>query len=125
MCIVSGKESATHASEKKQKVDNTEKQLNPAPAGKKRKATNSKKQLNPAPVTGNKRKVNNAKKQLDPAPFRLTKDEMRIADKRASEISVPVGFGWKPRPFFSNYSHMKTHDWKEVRILEFYINDVA
>lgn len=65
-------------------------------------------------VSGNKKKVSNAKKQLPDAPFRLTKEKLKKADKRASEISVPVGFGWKPRPFFSNYSHMKSHDWKEV-----------
>lgn len=57
----------------------------------------------------------NAKKKLPDAPFRLTKDDMKKADERASEISVPVGFGWQPKPFFSNYSHMKAHDWKEVQ----------
>lgn len=44
---------------------------------------------------------------LPEVSFRLRKDELKRADERASEIRVPVGFGWKPRPLFSNYSHMK------------------
>ena len=68
-------------------------------------------------IAGNKRKVANAKKDLPEAPFRLGKSELRSADQRGSEIMVPVGFGWKPGPFFVNYSHMKAHDWKEVKYI--------
>ncbi|CAB3983543.1 Hypothetical predicted protein [Paramuricea clavata] len=65
-------------------------------------------------VTGKKNKMSNAKKNLPDAPFHLTKDELKKADQRSSEICVPSGFGWRPATFFSNYLGMKTHDWKEV-----------
>ncbi|XP_068736917.1 uncharacterized protein [Montipora capricornis] len=33
---------------------------------------------------------------------------------RAKNIQVPVGYGWAPKPIFSKYSYMKSHDWKQV-----------
>ena len=33
------------------------------------------------------------KEKLPDAPFRLTSDELRVADKRAVNVQVPVGYG--------------------------------
>ena len=54
------------------------------------------------------------KEKLPDAPFRLTSDELKVADKRAGNVQVPVGYGWSPRPLFAKYSYMKSHDWKQV-----------
>ena len=39
---------------------------------------------------------------------------VKVADKRAGNIQVPVAYGWSPRPIFARYSYMKSHDWKQV-----------
>ena len=54
------------------------------------------------------------KEKLPDAPFCLTSDELKVADKRAGNVQVPVGYGWSPRPLFAKYSYMKSHDWKQV-----------
>ena len=62
--------------------------------------------------TGKKGKK--AKEKLPPAPFALSSQDMKAADKRASNVQVPVGYGWKPGPLFLKYSYKKSHDWKLV-----------
>lgn len=54
------------------------------------------------------------KEKLPDAPFRLTDDELKVADKRASNVQVPAGYGWSSGPLFAKYSYMKSHDWKQV-----------
>ena len=39
---------------------------------------------------------------------------MKLADKNAGNVQVPVGYGWSPGPGFAKYSYMKSHDWKQV-----------
>lgn len=36
------------------------------------------------------------KEKLPDAPFRHTSDELKVADKRAGNIQLPVGYGWSP-----------------------------
>lgn len=64
--------------------------------------------------TGKKGKK--SKEKLPPAPFTLSAQDMKAADKRASNVQVPVGYGWKPGPLFLKYSYKKSHDWKLVCI---------
>lgn len=57
------------------------------------------------------------KKEVFPnAPFRMSKEEMRRADKRALTVCVPQGYGWKPSAFFCKKVYLKSHDWKQVYI---------
>lgn len=65
--------------------------------------------------------VQNEKKQkkeevLPNAPFRMSKEEMRCADKRALTVSVPLGYGWKPSAFFCKKVYLKSHDWKQIAV---------
>ncbi len=49
------------------------------------------------------------------APFRLSAEALKIANARAVGIKVPLGFDWRPRPFFQVKSvGMKSHEWKQV-----------
>ena len=58
----------------------------------------------------------NTKGKLPPAPFRLTKAEAKTASDRAVSVQVPIGFGWKPSPFFTSSATvgMKSHSWKQL-----------
>lgn len=47
-------------------------------------------------------------KVLPPAPFRLGKAALATANERAEQIRVPLGFDWRPRPFFQG--GMKSHE---------------
>lgn len=42
--------------------------------------------------------------------------KVRVADKRALTVSVPLGYGWKPSAFFCKKVYLKSHDWKQVNI---------
>ena len=64
--------------------------------------------------TGKKGKK--SKEKLPPAPFTLSAQDMKAADKRASNVQVPVDYGWKPGPLFLKYSYKKSHDMKLVCI---------
>lgn len=66
-----------------------------------------------ATIEGKKGKKGKKKGNLPDAPFRLSNDALKIADTRARNIQVPVGYGWTPKPIFSKYSYMKSHDWKQ------------
>ena len=47
-----------------------------------------------------------------PAPWQLSMEEINIADERASSICLPLGFGIKSGPLFSNYLKIhRTSDW--------------
>ncbi len=49
------------------------------------------------------------------APFRLCAEARATANERALQIKVPLGFDWRPRPFFQLKSvGMKSHEWKQV-----------
>ena len=50
--------------------------------------------------------------QLPPAPFRLTAHERKIANARAQNIRVPLGFDWRPGAVFTGMIAMKSHAWK-------------
>ena len=60
-------------------------------------------------VLGKKRKKasNESKKKklkLPSAPFRLSEEDIRKADFRATNVSVPSGYGWQPKPFFVKWT---------------------
>ena len=47
-----------------------------------------------------------------PGPWQLSREEIKIADERASSICLPVVFGLKSCPLFSNYLKIhRTSDW--------------
>ena len=80
--------------------------------------------------TPKRRKVvqNKTFKQLEQKvfPFALTNFEIKRADDRAQNISVPLGFGLKPSPFISKSGCLKSHDWKQLAsegILKFCLKD--
>ena len=52
--------------------------------------------------------------KLPSAPFRLTPKDLKIADQRASQITVPVDCSFKPGPFFSKLTRLNSHAFKEV-----------
>ena len=52
-------------------------------------------------------------KRLPAAPFRLSDDETKIANDRATSVIVP-SHDFSPKCIFSNPSGLKSHDWKEV-----------
>ncbi|KAL5015772.1 hypothetical protein ScPMuIL_005361 [Solemya velum] len=59
-------------------------------------------------------------------PFLLTKKELEIADERAKNVRVPLGFGLKPSSFISKSGCLKSHDWKQLAtqgILKFCLKD--
>ena len=62
-------------------------------------------------------KKQNKEEVLPSAPFRMTKEEMRCADKRALIVCVPQGYGWKPSVFFCKKVYLNSHDWKQVYII--------
>lgn len=68
-------------------------------------------------VETKEKEISNQK--LPGAPFLLTKEELKEADENISSIRVPLGFDWRPKPFFVKYQYMKSHDWKEVQYVLF------
>lgn len=65
----------------------------------------------------------------DNLPFLLTKAELKIADQRAENIRVPVGFGLKPSSFISSsvkladYSFMTGSNWRPMGLFLFCLKD--
>ena len=55
------------------------------------------------------------------APFRLSSADLKLADKRALNVCVPSGYGWKPCAFFCKKPYLKSHDWKQVQKHLYYI----
>ena len=51
---------------------------------------------------------------LPTACFRLSSEEIKTADSRASLVILPSG-DFTPSTVFSKPSQLKSHDWKEVR----------
>ena len=45
--------------------------------------------------------------------FSLGKQQLQTANKRATSITVPVGYGFTPAPVFTT-PKMKSHDWFKV-----------
>ena len=46
-------------------------------------------------------------------PYRITKDQKKIADMRASSIICPKHVDFRSSAFFSK-THFNSHDWKQV-----------
>ena len=51
---------------------------------------------------------------LPAAPFRLSKPEMKVANRRAVSIRTPHGTDWKPQILFGDKVHLKSVQWKHV-----------
>ena len=72
---------------------------------------------NPEANTGaskKKIKLSSSKTKLPPAPFKLKPEDIKLADKRASDIVVPSDCSFIPGPIFSKISRMNSHALKEV-----------
>ena len=65
-------------------------------------------------ASSKKGKKKSQKSKLPAAPFKLSSEDLKLADKRTTNICVPVGYGWKPGPFFCKKRYLKSHDWKQV-----------
>ena len=64
--------------------------------------------------TSKQDKSKTKKNVLSDAPFRLSAADLTLADKRALNVCVPTGYGWKPCAFFRKKPYLKSHDWKQV-----------
>lgn len=67
------------------------------------------------------------KASLPAAPFRLSKLEMKVANRRAVSVRTPHGTDWKPQMLFGDKVHLKSVQWKHVvasGILKFCIRGV-
>ena len=62
----------------------------------------------------NEKKKQKKEEVLPNALFRMSKEEMRLADKCALTVCVPQGYGWKPSAFFCK--KVQSHDWQPVYI---------
>ena len=60
-------------------------------------------------------KSKSERNMLPAAPFRLSSADLKLADKRALNVCVPSGYGWKPCAFFCKKPYLKSHDWKQVQ----------
>ena len=69
-----------------------------------------------AKKTGKRAKSQSQKNMLPAAPFRLSSADLTLADKRALNVRVPVGYGWKPCAFFCKRPYLKSHDWQQVNV---------
>ncbi|KAJ7386168.1 hypothetical protein OS493_010561 [Desmophyllum pertusum] len=73
---------------------------------------------NEGPTAGGKKKQKNGKKgkktkpadEAEDVAFCLGPQELSEANRRASTVTVPVGFGHKPSPIYTTQK-MKSHDW--------------
>ena len=48
-------------------------------------------------------------------PWELSTRDIKLANDRLSEISVPVHLDFKPHSVFLHPSRLKSHDWKQAR----------
>ena len=62
-------------------------------------------------------KAKKKKLKLPSAPFRLSEEDIRKADSRARNVSVPSGYGWRPKPFFAKRTYIISCDWKHINDL--------
>jgi len=76
----------------------------------KRKSNHKKTNL-PNIISGKKTKQDDEVER--PVTFSFGPDGITEANKRASSVTVPVGFGYKPSNIFSSQK-MKSHDWLQV-----------
>ena len=54
---------------------------------------------------------------LPRAPWSLTQDEMKVADRRRSQVLAPIGFDFRANVYmFQSQSHLKSYDWFQVTI---------
>ena len=60
-------------------------------------------------ASSKKGKKKSQKSKLPAAPFKLSSEDLKLADKRTTNICVPVGYGWKPGPFFFAKSAISSH----------------
>ena len=60
-------------------------------------------------------KSKSERNMLPAAPFRLSSADFKLADKRALNVCMPSGYGWKPCAFFCKKPYLKSHDWKQVQ----------
>lgn len=52
-------------------------------------------------------------------PYRLVKKELQLADDRLRCLRLPIHTDFRPKPMFVKLGHMKSHYWKQVRVLMF------
>jgi len=52
-------------------------------------------------------------------PYSLSGPQLKIAQGRAHHIRVPAHVDVNPRHLFSRSSKLKSHDWKQVQVLEY------
>ena len=52
-------------------------------------------------------------------PYRLSGPQLKIAQGRVHHIRVPTHVDVNPRHLFSRSSKLKSHDWKQVQVLEY------
>lgn len=63
------------------------------------------------------RRQNRKRKHPDVnVPFRISDNEVKLANQRASSIVVPSESQFVPNDVFTTTSGLKSHDWKEVQI---------
>lgn len=60
---------------------------------------------------------------LDPkrnsdAPYRLSASQLKVAQERVHHICVPSHADINPRYLFSRSSKLKSHDWKQVKLVD-------
>lgn len=52
---------------------------------------------------------------LPQAPWSLTQVEIKLADRRRSQVLAPIGFGFRPNVcMFESQSRLKSYDWFQV-----------
>lgn len=50
-------------------------------------------------------------------PYSLSSADVIVADRRATSVISPAHIGFVPGPFFSKCSSLKSHDWKQVKLM--------
>ena len=54
------------------------------------------------------------KVNLPPAPFRLSKDDIKLANKRVLNVCTPYGMDWKKQEIFGTKCRLKSAEWKHL-----------
>ena len=54
-------------------------------------------------------------------PWVLSKDQLKTAEQLLSQLFVPSYLQFNPQKLFTHLSHLKSHDWKQARQIE-YVN---
>jgi len=50
-------------------------------------------------------------------PWILNKNQLKLAQERVKKLNVPSHYDFNSRNLFTNLSHLKSHDWKQVYVL--------